>query len=377
MSKPNWLYDRNGVWYFRAKIRGKIVQRAIGRVDKVYAAKVARDWYKKALEERLNQTLGDPARNASTVQDLVDTYRTAAARIGEPRPQTVHNNIASLRTVIRKGQRKDVTDEWIMQQSLAILDEDLVNRYVSAMIQNTEDEAKARRTLTSTLTQARSLLSRKMIPEYKRLNIPACVQEFKTVYAGKREKKRYRLPPKELRTRTAEEAQKLAKDQPALYVIYLLCFHLGMRAKEAAFARWTWFEELDDGRVFVHIINRPEERFSCKGSEGTVPVPLHVWKELKQYSSSAPFILAGDNKTNRYNLIQYDFAAWMRSIGWVRTQYPKAAHELRKLIGSMWYKAYGQEGARERLRQAEVQTTLDHYAHLDYTDMEALNERAG
>jgi integrase len=54
----------------------------------------------------------------------------------------------------------------------------------------------------------------------------------------------------------------------------------------------------------------------------------------------------------------------MRGVGWSSHKWPKAAHELRKLIGSEWYTRYGVEVAAEWLGHADLKTTRDYYAAL-------------
>jgi hypothetical protein len=58
----------------------------------------------------------------------------------------------------------------------------------------------------------------------------------------------------------------------------------------------------------------------------------------------------------------------MREIGWDKYTYPKAAHELRKLAGSMWYTKAGLEWAARWL--GDTAATVDHY-YADLVDNRA------
>jgi integrase len=51
-------------------------------------------------------------------------------------------------------------------------------------------------------------------------------------------------------------------------------------------------------------------------------------------------------------------------MGWDRNEYPKAAHELRKLMGSRWYTELGAEVAQEWLGHESVATTCSFYTAL-------------
>jgi hypothetical protein len=72
-----------------------------------------------------------------------------------------------------------------------------------------------------------------------------------------------------------------------------------------------------------------------------------------------PYILPGGHPSGRSHLVNREFATWMRSIGWDRVTYPKAAHELRKLAGSMWYTHAGLQWAARWL--GDTAATVDHY----------------
>lgn len=372
-AKADHLYKRGNVYYFRAKIRGKLHCQSLGPIAVDDARKIARELYRKAHTEEIHAIMdGLKVRDTfSSIGDLCARYLTEIKLMGRVKEKTAKGNVTQLRYVI--GAALDLeTKAEIYAQSCGVLDEDLVSTFVKAMLEDAEDENRTRRTINSILRQARSVIKKDMMAKFKGLRLPD-LNGFRDADAGEDPKKRYRLPPKELRASTHEAAAKLRETDPAKYMVYLLCYHVGMRAKEAASARWDWFEEKDNGRVFVHIIERAD--FSPKGYDGIIPVPMHVWLEMKAMRNNAiPHLVQGDTQFLRERFIGRDFAQWMRGIGWDATTYPKAAHELRKLIGSQWYKAFTADGARERLRHANIQTTLDYYAHLDYEDLEALEK---
>ncbi len=80
--------------------------------------------------------------------------------------------------------------------------------------------------------------------------------------------------------------------------------------------------------------------------------------------TASPFVLPGVTKTDRVDLIRYEFADWMRSIGWERETYSKAAHELRKLQGSRWFTEVSPVAAQAWLGHQSIETTCKYYAKL-------------
>ena len=78
-----------------------------------------------------------------------------------------------------------------------------------------------------------------------------------------------------------------------------------------------------------------------------------------------PYVLAGGNPSAREDLVKRRFAKWMRDLGWDVEMFPKAAHELRKLIGSRWYTELGAEVAQSWLGHKDISTTCRFYTALD------------
>ena len=145
------------------------------------------------------------------------------------------------------------------------------------------------------------------------------------------------------------------------YLVYRLCFNLGMRSSEARHARWSWIEERRNrnGAVvrYMHICRQADWKGPKNTVDHSVPLTEELWIDLQEVrkkqqekmvgsqSRQPPteedpdlhILLPGSTDHARYCLVTREFSAWMRSIGWDRKTYPKAAHELRKLAGSLWY----------------------------------------
>ena len=360
----NHIIKRGSSWYFKAVIGGRQILRSLGPITKDEAITAARKLFKAESADRM-QMLGTIQKRStySALGKLFEEYCKAALLLGYPSKKTVKLNIWALsRMIFVVTGKRNVEDI-----HAGILDSALVRDYARAVLAQCEDEDtdSARRSIASMVAQARSIVSREMRQEYKgKLSLPD-LTDFLDVSTGDVPRIVYRLPPLELRDKTKQAAEVLRKENPSLYAAYLLCYDLGLRAGEAQAAQWHWFEELPDGRRFIHVIKRPDERFKPKGKEGSVPVHATTWAELRAAAPGDVGKIIRHTDIDRLN-------DWMRSIGWDRSKYTKGVHELRKLIGSQWYKAFGAEGARERLRQANMQTTIDFYAAIDFQDLATL-----
>jgi hypothetical protein len=95
----------------------------------------------------------------------------------------------------------------------------------------------------------------------------------------------------------------------------------------------------------------------------SIPATPDTWAELGRLRGSGVHILPGATPNARYALVTKDLAVWMRDTGWTAATYPKAAHELRKLAGSMWLTQAGPQWAAEWLGDS-VATVLHYYARM-------------
>ena len=366
--KSDHLWHRDGVYYFHARVRKKRYSQVIGPVPKDEARRIARDWYKEAVAGRLDEILGRVrARDDfDTVGALCDAYRAVVRRLGEPEQSTAQRNVMALGRVLRAVHGDVDTDKL----STVVLSQDLVTRYVLACVPaglTKADEDRARRSLVSTLLQARSVVTRKLMgePELKKLNLPD-FEPFRKANAGKNPTKFLPLPSYELRRKTVRAAARLHRERSPLYPVYLMASCLGMRSAEIHNARWSWIEK-DRGQSVMALRNRPEEDFRVKGARpGSVPVPPAALARLMEYRrADSPYILAPATPTERRNLVEREFAAWMVGLGWDALDTTKRSHELRRLYGSKLWTKYGKEVCHVRMRHSSFSTTERHYLHLN------------
>jgi len=365
MHKADHLYLRGNVYYFRAKIRKRIFSRAIGSVSKEEARKLAREWYAQAQLDRLDEVL-DRTRNRdvyATIDEVCDRYVATCARLGRPTARTARNNTLALRLVLRRVLGR----EEVGTESTARLTADVVGDYVRAAIDGRagEAEASARRTACSTLRQARSVFSRRMLrePEFRKLRLPA-LADFLEASPGIDPQKILSLPSTALRLRTLRAAAAAWRARSPLYVVYLLAQHLGMRAGEIAAARWSWIEDHAGGARWMVIRDRPDDGFRVKGRPGRAPIRAAVWRRLQAYRSDSPLIVPGSTPTARHKLIYREAADWLEGVGWAEVETNKRIHELRRLYGSKVWTKYGKESCHEWMRHGSFATTERHYLHL-------------
>jgi integrase len=134
---------------------------------------------------------------------------------------------------------------------------------------------------------------------------------------------------------------------------------LGLRNVEIRNARWSWIE---NGRI--GIIERPEETFYPKGSEGWVPIAPDVLKELMRFRnlSTNDYIVPGATVTERKIAVDRRHSKWVGQ--WIKDR-SKTSYELRRYAGSLVYNSTRDIlKVRDFLRHASVETTQQWYAYL-------------
>ncbi len=371
MSKN--LIKRGNIWYVAARVNGKRISKSLDTTEQTEALKRAHRLL-KALKEGKWELLEDlQSKNAScmSVGEFVSKYRELGAErelaTGKMRQVSVDANIYSLYHVIRIVTGIKETEE-LDKKLLNVLTPDLLEKFVAKTVSpgNPMDTERQRRTAYSYVRSVKSMFTQWVTSKLDG-QLPD-LQKFLKCRPVESMRMKYHLPPEELITKTITTAREtLRKDKPDLYAVFLLCYDLGMRAGEAAQAQWSWItEQSREGKVcrYMDISNR--EGFQTKSRRGRmVPISKSVYEHLMELKRPEDiWILPGGAPTPRSYLIKREFAGWMRAIGWDVHTYPKAAHELRKLIGSEWYTRFGVEVACNWLGHKSITTTFDYYADL-------------
>jgi integrase len=283
---------------------------------------------------------------------------------GTPVVKTIENNIRMLRRVLEVATgRQDV-----LSLNVSVLTDDLEAKYREACAAGAgADEVRrhrARVSAASTLRQAKSVFARWCLAEYRAagMQFPESLAGFLAARrrAGSASVKAqaYTRRPDELVRATMDGAERLRLERPDLYAVFCLSYFQGMRAGEIAEARWSWVEQQDGQRV-IRICRRPDWRGPKNLKDHSVPMTDDTWAALQAVRGDSPFIVPGASFTARRNLIGRTFAQWMRAVGWDPEVYPKAAHELRKLAGAVWYTKAGLQWAARWL--GDTAAVVDHF----------------
>jgi integrase len=362
---PKHLTKRGKVYYVVARVNGKRVSQSTGEGELGQARFVAATILKAARAGRWEAIQETKARQPTmTVGEAIAAFEQRAAqnymRNGRPRPETVTNYVSALRLVLRTAgiENPDAAD-------LKRVDGGVAMRYAAAVIADSPSlPDRARRTAASTLRNARAVFSR------WKSGIDAAdaaVEAFCQAHAVEAPAVKYRFPAADLVAGTLAAGKALKEKQPDLYAAWVCCYYLGLRASEAAAAKWSWVRYVDrpDGAraAYLDIIRR--DGYAPKRSERSVPFAPSVGTALDSVRQPGQeYLLPGTTPTERLDLIRRRLASWMRGIGWSRAEYPKAAHELRKLMGAEWYTRFGVEVACKWLGHTNIQTTHRYYADL-------------
>ena len=288
----------------------------------------------------------------ATVGDIIRGYQSFA----EDRPATIRNNIGALRMLVRTVHGGDPD-----LKSSAVLTAALIQEFERRRIADAKTEPARRRARTSIrsyVVQARSLIAPRKMRFYENLNLPD-LTNFRNERVEMPKRSKPRAIDMGVIAAINAAAPKLASTDPPVYVAFLMFSRLGLRNIEIRNARWSWIQ---NGRI--GIIERPEENFYPKGSEGWVPIAPDVLKELMRFRhlSTNDYIVPGVTATDRKRAVDRRHSAWIGQ--WIKDR-SKTSYELRRYAGSLVYNATRDIlKVRDFLRHASVETTQQWYAYL-------------
>lgn len=369
------LIKRGNVYYLSARVNRERISKSLETGDEREAASRARVLLAAARQEKWDVIRDARLRKPEvgtipTVKEFCDLFlevaKDRALRFGKPKESTARYYVGTFRGVLARVY----PDADVDALKMSVVDAELATKYAAATLATVDasDEMlmdRARGSVASALRQVKALFSVWALEACRRIKLPD-VKSFMNARPCKVQRThKYRLPPQDLRDKTMAAGRALRKSNVDLSAVFLLCYDLGLRANEAASCKWEWFREVTNGRkhLYVDIIKRPDWR--PKGNERSVPVAGSVWEQLIEARRPGDdYVLAGGSPSAREDLIKRVFAKWMRDLGWHKREYPKAAHELRKLIGSEWYTRFGAEVACSWLGHADITTTFKYYADL-------------
>jgi integrase len=354
------LITRNGIYYLVKQVNGRTVFKSL------------RTRTKKLAEQRLKLELGKiqagqwdqvQAPQASTIAEVCKLYTTHTARAA-----TARTNISALLKIVQEsGAAAD--QEAARALPLDKLSREVLRDYItraSAELGTSEQDLHRARSIFSRIRHAKSVFSRKSLELYtdSGIHIPASVHTF-IAYTPALQAPRikYRRPPEPLISATVSHFRALWATDPDCAAVFVLAYDLGMRAAEIAAACFDWIEPDGFGGHLMRICTRQDFR-PKRSHERTIPIAPDILAQLQRYRlhTGRARILPGPTARARYSLITRDFSFNMRALGWSRTTYPKAAHELRKLAGCRWFTLLGPTQAQKLLGHDSLTTTQDFYA---------------
>jgi integrase len=366
------LLKRGGVFHVVAMVEGRRRMRSTHTGDESVARKMRKPiidlWRKEAFAEEFGLGKDKVVRSAATVGDAIDAYRNSAEAAfrasGEPRPATATGVVCALVRVLE--------DAGVAQPRsllLAKLDGHLLAEYAERKLAVATDLVRARRTVASTINQARAMFSRWAQDAMRKrgVDVPSSLQEFLRADVVTAEPVKYVFPPLYLVERTEAAGAALGESQPNVWLAYMLALAGGLRAGEIAAARWSWLVREADGSCYLRVRQSAEWK-SKTGKDRDVRLHPETWARIGKLRAAREFILEGDTFNARRDVVTRELSKWMRDLGWEKDAFPKAAHELRKLAGARWYTAQGLSWAAKWLGDRE-DTTYRFYADLDPRSM--------
>jgi integrase len=281
-------------------------------------------------------------------------------RHGTVQRRTARNNALALLKIIEKVKGHKVQPEVF---PLAEINASLIMEYQSAVLASHTAQAldvsgqreareRALRSTRSTITQARSLFSRRgevdLIDVYQRagVEIPNCVIEFCTTKVrGRSTRSEYQAPPDEI-VRNSMDSIELMKADRNLYLSFWLALGAGLRRGEIALTKWEFIREVDGHPRLIGGIGKTGEMIN-------VPIQTRAYQAILPFKQDSGPIISerGDQWARR-------LSHWMRLQGWTSRL---LLHDLRAYSGSLIYAKKGPVQAMRFLRHRSVRTTELHY----------------
>lgn len=359
MKNPT-LYKKipAGPWYVRKMIAG--VRRAwcTGTTNKKDAQRLGREWFKN-LEAGNTEVLRsvERRRQFSTIGEAISAYLGSGLR--RCNDETAMDNVRSLRMLIRQGGK--LSDEASLDQ----LTPELVRKFYSIRLagKKTTDKLRAARTANCIYRTARSIFGKRMLKRgvFTELDVPnETLEQFRECEFEDEGDASYELPDPGIIKRLMLESVNLRREQPSVYIAFLLTLATGIRKGEAS---WLEFSDIHDEIPcggLVALIQNKEARLTKSKKSRRVPIHAAVKAELENLSDGGLYVIPG-TRSHRTNTVWRRLAAWMKGLGWNRE---KAAHELRKFYGAQVSTELGLYAAQKYLGHSTPVVTNKYYADL-------------
>ncbi len=397
LFRHNYLEDGKRVtaktYSVRIAYRGRRHSLALGLSNLRESAKKARDVHAMLLAQGWEATLAQykpdysPPQPAGAVP-TVGSYIAAAAKVSAVRERSFHGYCVSLRRIVagvkklggdkKKGNKKygpgtGGSAKWrqaIESTPLADLTAEAVQAWKLAYVAQAGNDPAAQRraknTFNSTMRQARSLFSRKILsfiggkllmPDPLPLSGVAMWERGSTRYMSK-------VDPAAIISAAAAELGTDPANVEA-WKIFLLALCCGLRKKEIDSLTWR---QVDFRTGVIQIIETPYFQPKAQDSVGEVDMDPELATVLQGYKARAagefviesPLDPKGPGNQARYRAAPHfeRLNEWLRKKGITAR---KPLHELRKEAGSLVAMHKGLFAAQSFLRHASPQTTAAFY----------------
>lgn len=316
------------------------------------------------------------------LKEIFARYETLAAAAVGIEKKTVQQNIKTVRNIFRhtvgtprspspggEGWGEGVkllTDDAIDAKPSTDFNARLLEEFKLKMLASVGadrlDQDRIAITVNSMIRQARSLFSKKLpLNFYHDLILPDIIA-LREVHLLKEPAKGFHMPSQSVLDRIQKAVPALAQSDPNCYIIYLLSYGSGLRPGEIKFARQHWIEPHPEAGHVIRMQN--ESDFRIKDNEERI-VKIEPWAleglravMIPVLPGQPDYILRG-NKTERADHAFRRFSIFVKNCGLDRI---KAAHEMRKIFGSLVTQQAGLRAAQEALGHSSYATTERYYA---------------
>ncbi len=356
--------------------RGGVVFRTTGTKELAPAKRIAAE----IIESFFRQ--GDDGRSAEALKlrssyaklgEIVAAYSKGACTIAdkeEIKRRTITSNIVSMRTLsIRRtaadGSTARMANEQFEELPVAVLTAELVQRFKAESLAPYKFDPVSleskRRSVNSTLRQARSMFAPAYLPLYRDLRLPD-LTGFMAAKGCKVDRQATRYVPIAQSVIDAMEREIVAlrESRPEMFLAFYFMLWLGMRPSEVREARLEWIEEYPE-QARMAIVRRPY--FRPKGIDGVVSIAPRLLADVKALSGArAPsdYLIPAATVTERANMLRYDLSLFVRRHLGAERQ--KTCHELRKhAISMVLMRTRNYVDTLKFSRHADVKTLQQHY----------------
>lgn len=355
----------------------KTISRSTGTNVLAAARLRGRDMIESVLEARWQDA--DKLRlrtKGATLGEILDRYNPDPRTVN---PLAARRNRNALEMIVREATgrsevRGDRAEDVLTARTLRTWIE---QRQAAAPANDYVLQERAAITINSTLAQARSVVSPKVLHLYDGLELPD-LTAFRAVRKLKVEADvSYRPLPQETidaieadaqllkqgKSARAAAADVLPADQARVYLVYLLMSRLGLRNSEVAAARWSWIERRTDGSAEFVIERRTDFRPKNRRARRQ-DIDAGLLAEIDRFRALPDaWIIEAPNRTERENICHRKINQWLRTM--MPAEREKCAYELRKHAASIIVSRPESEGggiaAAARFLGDTIATTEKHY----------------